>query len=585
MNTNYTIMQSCIQCKEEFEITDDDRTFYQKMDALEPVMCPVCRQQQRVAWRNERTLHQNTCALCKKSIISSYSTNAIIGREAPFTVYCQECWGSDTWDPLAHGMDIDTSKPFFEQFKQLQSHVPRAALLNSNSENCTYTNLTANNKNCYLLFSNGYGHNEDCYYGTMFAKNHNCIDGIQLEGCELCYDCIDCTHCFGLVKGQMCSQCTDSYFLEDCRNCTNCFMCKGLRNKQYCIQNIHYSKEEYEKRIGEYHLETISGMQKASKEFDTFRLFVPSVYSFQIQSEQCTGDYIARSAKCEQCFDTTDTEDCKNLQYSVNGNKDVVDCSYTGGLELGLEIMGCVGANNCMGCNIIWWGVANLSYCELMFNGAQYCLGCIGLCGKKFCILNKQYTEEEYKRLRAEIVTRMSAKGGSASGGKKTGEWGHFFPANLSPFGYNETIAQDYFPLQKEDVVRLGFNWNDRTPGTFGAGDMESKDIPDAITDVTDDIITKKLTCETCQRNYKLVKPELEFYRKQRLPIPRQCFDCRHLARLHKRRPRTLWTRMCMCEKTDHDHTGPCAAQFETSYSPERPELIYCEQCYQKEIV
>lgn len=30
-----------------------------------------------------------------------------------------------------------------------------------------------------------------------------------------------------------------------------------------------------------------------------------------------------------------------------------------------------------------------------------------------------------------------------------TGEWGEFFPHELSPFCYNETVAQDYFPIDQ----------------------------------------------------------------------------------------------------------------------------------------
>ena len=34
-----------------------------------------------------------------------------------------------------------------------------------------------------------------------------------------------------------------------------------------------------------------------------------------------------------------------------------------------------------------------------------------------------------------------------------TGEWGEFFPSSLSPFGYNETVAQEYFPMSREDIL------------------------------------------------------------------------------------------------------------------------------------
>ena len=35
----------------------------------------------------------------------------------------------------------------------------------------------------------------------------------------------------------------------------------------------------------------------------------------------------------------------------------------------------------------------------------------------------------------------------------KTGEWGEFFPSSLSPFGYNETVAQEHFPMSREEVL------------------------------------------------------------------------------------------------------------------------------------
>ena len=35
-----------------------------------------------------------------------------------------------------------------------------------------------------------------------------------------------------------------------------------------------------------------------------------------------------------------------------------------------------------------------------------------------------------------------------------------------------------------------------------------------------------------------------------------------------------------------HAHgTEPCPNEFETTYSPDRPEIVYCEQCYQQEVV
>jgi hypothetical protein len=35
---------------------------------------------------------------------------------------------------------------------------------------------------------------------------------------------------------------------------------------------------------------------------------------------------------------------------------------------------------------------------------------------------------------------------------KSAGEWGEFFPTELSTFGYNETAANEYFPMTEKEV-------------------------------------------------------------------------------------------------------------------------------------
>ena len=37
---------------------------------------------------------------------------------------------------------------------------------------------------------------------------------------------------------------------------------------------------------------------------------------------------------------------------------------------------------------------------------------------------------------------------------KKNSEWGNFFPGYMSVCGYNESVAQDYFPLSKEEALK-----------------------------------------------------------------------------------------------------------------------------------
>ncbi|HEY4493940.1 MAG TPA: hypothetical protein VJB95_00700, partial [Candidatus Paceibacterota bacterium] len=87
------------------------------------------------------------------------------------------------------------------------------------------------------------------------------------------------------------------------------------------------------------------------------------------------------------------------------------------------------------------------------------------------------------------------------------------------------------------------------------------------------------------KRNYKIIQNELGFYRKMKIPVPRRCFHCRHKARIEKSNPFKLWHRSCMCDKKNHFHGGAlCEVEFETSYAPDRPEIVYCEKCYQAEV-
>jgi len=167
---------------------------------------------------------------------------------------------------------------------------------------------------------------------------------------------------------------------------------------------------------------------------------------------------------------------------------------------------------------------------------------------------------------------------------KADGEYGEFFPISFSPYAYNETTAMEIFPLSKAEVLAKGWRWQDNLPGTYGKETIKVADLPDDIKDVNLEISQAILACEDCGKNYKIIPQELSFYKKLNLPLPRRCPYCRHLDRIKRRTPQRLWQRQCGCEKENHQHQGRCENKFETSYSSDRPEKIYCEECYQKEI-
>ncbi len=203
------------------------------------------------------------------------------------------------------------------------------------------------------------------------------------------------------------------------------------------------------------------------------------------------------------------------------------------------------------------------------------CFGCAGINNKKYCILNKQYEKEEYEKLKKEIIAEL----------QREGIYGEYFPPALSPFGYNDTLAQEYFPLSEQEAKEKGFNWQTAISRTYGKETIKENEMPETIEEVTEGILKEVLVCKDCKKNFRIAKSELDFYKRIGIPLPHKDFECRHQDRMKKRNPRKLWHRSCMCELKNHAHgEAKCSNEFETSYSPDRKETAYCESCYQQEV-
>jgi len=63
------------------------------------------------------------------------------------------------------------------------------------------------------------------------------------------------------------------------------------------------------------------------------------------------------------------------------------------------------------------------------------------------------------------------------------------------------------------------------------------------------------IECEITKKPFKIIREELEFYRKHNLPIPRRHPDQRHLDRMKLRNPRKLFMRKCdKCKKRNSNY-------------------------------
>lgn len=581
--------KTCQNCKKDFVIEPDDFTFYEKIGVPAPTFCPDCRKQRRLAWRNDMNLYSRTCGLCSRPIVSIYSTD----RLSP--VFCTKCWWSDKWDPKSYAQDYDFSKNFFEQFKELQDRVPALALINDDevgSVNCEYTQDFARGKNCYMVFVAW--KIENCLYDYYLIGGREIVDATDSMGeCEYTYDTLFTEKCYQCRNVYYSTALADCAYCYDCRDCTDCFMCVGLRHKRYCFKNKQYSKEEYEKILAEYKLNTWSGSERAWKEFQPMLFQYPRKFAVLKNCLNCTGDALINCKNSTYCFNVQRPENCKWVE-NADTPKDSYDLSVGGELEQCYE--GITPDHSYRGrFEIFSWKNTEVSYVDGC-HSSENIFGCCGLKKAQYCILNKQYSREEYENLVAKIKEQMNSRPYVDKNGVQY-RYGEFFPAELSYFGYNESVAQMYFPLTCDEATKRGFKWQEQLQFTKGKATLKTIDIPEAIGDVSDQITGEVLECVDCERNYRITPSELRFYRIAGVAIPRRCFFCRNSRRWQMRNLHRLWHRKCVCagdssengvykNTVAHFHSDShCPNEFETSYAPDRPEIVYCEACYNAEVV
>jgi len=551
----------CKQCNGSYVIADDDLLLLGKLSPVIqnesfqiplPALCPNCRQQRRLGFRNERALYMRKCDLTGEDTLSVYPANS------PHTIYSPEAWFSDKWDAKKYGRDFDFSKTLFEQLKSLFDAVPKLAIHVSGNENSDYVNLTGFCKNSYLNIACEY--NEDCYYAERTIKCKDCMDTTETFNSELCYFSVDIFDSYQLFYSELCRNCSESVFLYNCIGCNNCLMCSNLRDKSYCILNKQYTREEYMEQYKDF-------IKNLSTEFDKFRNYFTKIkkeavkkYCNNLQIENCIGDYIFKSKNCTYSFDIENSEDCRYC-YAGYNIKDNLDMTNTTETELCYEGSS-VGYHTYR--TLFSVGIWPNSYDVMYSNTCKSCnniFGCTGLKNSQYCILNKQYTKEEYEKLLKKILEYI----------KETGEFGEHFPLSMSPFAYNETTAQDYFPINKNQALLLGSKWKETNSSD---NKTQTYVIPTDIHKVKDDILSEVLTCKTCKKNYKIIAQELAFYRKFQLPIPRKCPDCRYHKRLSLRNSRTLYPRKC----------SKCRVDLMSTYSKKEEKDVYCDTCYLEEI-
>jgi hypothetical protein len=516
----------------------------------EPTDTPVDRFKHLGAFWPMWNLHQRKCDRSGRPIIS------IFRPDCPYPVWHRDEWFAHADPPQA---EFDPGRPFFEQAWELFQRCPIPHAFQSHNQNCEYTDDWYYSKNCYLCHSGQ--NNEDCRYC------YGCDSITDLHGAvfsfksEVCADLVNCTNCFGSFYLLNCRNVHDSGFSYDCRDCSDCLFCANLRNKKYCFANEQLTREEFEAKKAEWDFGSRAAWQRAKEYFAEMMQGVAWHRAQQIDHcEGSSGNYIHHSKDCENCYMLSYHENCANVCFSGPHAKAALDCLGTVGAELvymcSLPVY-CYEARFCFSvshCRFV-------EYCAYMQN-CQYCFGCCGLVNRKFCVFNKQYSEDEYHELVAQIKEHIA---GSDEAGK-------FFPGHFAPNPYDESYSGFRFPLidkgEYRDAVAL------EKPDAKTA---EISEIPDSLAELTPEkeawLVKQIFWDEESARPFQIQAADIAFSRRLGIALPNTYYINR-MQENFRWMPMIGQLRNTVCAKS--------GVAVQTNWPAEYDSRILCEEEYLK---
>src|SRR3989339_384811 len=352
-------------------------------------------------------------------------------------------------------------------------------------------------------------------YGASYDFSKDCVDNSHINHSERCYESFWLENCYQCYFTTRSMESRNLYFCRGCVGCSDCFGCTNLRSTSYCIFNQNYSKEEYYEKIKSMQLDTFSENKKAREKARAFWDTQPVKYHQGLKNLNSTGSYVTNCKNVNDSYLVRESENMRYCQYlQVPKNKDNYDVTNWGEyIELCYETIECGenSYNNKFSRNC-WPSCKNNEYCVHLFSSLD-CFGCVGLKKKQYCILNKQYTKEEYEKMVEKIKKNMDEMPYADAQGLVY-KYGEFFPIELSPFGYNNSLAVQHFPMTQEEAQDKKYPWIEVGRGEYNIT-KKARELPDSINEVSDQILKEVIECENCKNAYRILENELIFYAKK----------------------------------------------------------------------
>lgn len=547
-------------CEGEFPIEAEDIEFLKMLRVPAPNYCPTCRRIRRLTHMGMVQLFKRQCNVPghDEMMISIFPANC------PFPVYDYKYFIGDDFDPFSFGVDYDSGADHLKVLFELRQKFPMPSFLNRDpgSVNSEYSNGGRDTKNAY--YAGGCFSCEDVWYTNFAVSSKVVMDSRVIHDSDHVYRSLMSDHLYKCSFSYFSNNLADCAFMFDCHNCTDCFGCVNIRNKKYVVFNEQLSKKDYEKFMEETFPLSRTQLKEYKERFWQLVKSLPMNASHNVSVENVSGVTISNS---KDLYDVVDADRAEHIRHADSplGHHDSMDLTFSGASDH------LYGTTN-IGSHSSWVKFSVSSkYCtnsEFIFNSKNLdnCFMCFGLQNKSHCILNKQYEPLLYFRIVDEIKTKLL----------KEGNYGDGLGLEYSAQAYNVSLGEIAYSLTKEEVEELGGYVAGE--GETNVGDIPTisiSDVGERITEVDDALLAKAIRCEVTGRPFRIVPTELAFYRKMQLPIPTTHPQVRMVEHLHMAPTGKKYSALC----------AHCGKAIYSLFDPKENYLLYCESCYQEEVV
>ncbi|MDA1038207.1 MAG: hypothetical protein O2877_00785 [bacterium] len=461
--------------------------------------------------------------------------------------------------------EVDLQQSIFDQIRTLELRVPFPALRSIKKPENSIAVMSCGDVNSYFVMA---CRSKNSFYSTDVMDLEDSAEVSAGSAIQGSYHILQSHRIFNCRFLHGCYDCLNSMFLFDCRNCENCFGATNKRNKKYLWMNEQLSKEEWEKRFAEVDMRRRSQIETYKQDFS--ELMRKEAIWPENFNEKCTnvlGEYMVNAVDCKYVFAGVEGP-YRNLYHVVYLSGHAEDSAFTAGLYgsslayLSQSVVDCNDVKFCWSCV----RCQRMEYSIFCYD-CEDCFGCIGLRRKRFCIFNKQYTEDDYWKKVDEIKCAMFERG----------ECGQFFPAKLF-LGYWPEGGLVLYNAQDEASIYDPLVFDPEGDGAMGSiterTGVDASTVPDDIDDMTDEAWTNVAVFDKeFGRRFAYLKPELDWYRKQKLGAPREHFIKRVYDLL-------LEQNLMMFEKKSCEACGASITVAQSVSYPDRK--IYCKSCYLK---